>query len=307
MNNLSKINLGDIQPGYTLGHADAAILRDELREILAYREAAGKPVAWEVKGILCHTLEEARAYVGEPEPLYAAPQLPAVPQTLLRELVDTVWQDAKESTEVPATSHADELIGRVFTSEPVSQPYKLPVVPDADNQRPAVWVRLGDNNHAPDCTLDNDEAREWESSGLEVIRMVRPLQVVPVAEKVNSPVIPYGWTDNDSANSALVMLDRIDTLDSADDARIEEIKRIIRHLAAAPQLPAVPDLLPCPVKLEPGLILGKGVRTQVLLDALCRREKYYAELEAMTPEQRAEHKAGIASIKSMLAAAPKPE
>ena len=78
-------------------------------------------------------------------------------------------------------------------------------------------------------------------------------------------------------------------------------------LYAAPQLPAVPDVLPCPVKLEPGLTLGKGVRTQVLIDALCRREKYYAELDAMTPEQRAAHEEGVASIKSMLAAAPKPD
>ncbi|MGP2953108.1 hypothetical protein ACTVKP_09585 [Serratia bockelmannii] len=29
------------------------------------------PVAWEVKGILCHSEEEARVYVGEPEPLYS--------------------------------------------------------------------------------------------------------------------------------------------------------------------------------------------------------------------------------------------
>ncbi|WP_099062458.1 hypothetical protein [Serratia sp. BW106] len=30
-----------------------------------------KPVAWEVKGILCHSEEEAQVYVGEPEPLYS--------------------------------------------------------------------------------------------------------------------------------------------------------------------------------------------------------------------------------------------
>ncbi len=30
-----------------------------------------KPVAWEVKGVLCHSEEEARVYVGEPEPLYS--------------------------------------------------------------------------------------------------------------------------------------------------------------------------------------------------------------------------------------------
>lgn len=30
-----------------------------------------KPVVWEVKGILCHSEEEARVYVGEPERLYS--------------------------------------------------------------------------------------------------------------------------------------------------------------------------------------------------------------------------------------------
>ncbi|EOT1887688.1 hypothetical protein ACNHT3_000585 [Citrobacter freundii] len=66
-------------------------------------------------------------------------------------------------------------------------------------------------------------------------------------------------------------------------------------------LPAqeVPDTLPCPVHLEPGLKFGKGVRTQCMLDALRRRSVYYAELEAMTPEQRAEHDAGIAEFKAM--------
>ncbi len=48
-----------------------------------------------------------------------------------------------------------------------------------------------------------------------------------------------------------------------------------------------PDKLPCPVILEPGLRFGKGVPTRTMLGALQRRAEYYAELEAMTPEQRA--------------------
>lgn len=62
---------------------------------------------------------------------------------------------------------------------------------------------------------------------------------------------------------------------------------------------SIPSTLPCPVHLETGLKFGKGVRTQCLLDALRRRADYYAELEAMTPEQRAEHDAGIAEFKAM--------
>ncbi|HCE8918866.1 TPA: DUF551 domain-containing protein [Klebsiella pneumoniae] len=50
----------------------------------------------------------------------------------------------------------------------------------------------------------------------------------------NSPVIPDGWTGNDKANAALMMLDRIETVDPVDDDRIDSIKRIVRELAAAP-------------------------------------------------------------------------
>ncbi|EOC6721010.1 TPA: hypothetical protein ACGSC5_004112 [Escherichia coli] len=67
---------------------------------------------------------------------------------------------------------------------------------------------------------------------------------------------------------------------------------------------SIPATLPCPVHLELGLKFGKGVRTQCVLDALRRRADYYAELEAMTPEQRAEHDAGIAEFKAILGSAP---
>ncbi|HBX8397738.1 DUF551 domain-containing protein [Klebsiella pneumoniae] len=53
-------------------------------------------------------------------------------------------------------------------------------------------------------------------------------------EAGNSPVIPDGWTGNDKANAALMMLDRIETVDPVDDDRIDGIKRIVRELAAAP-------------------------------------------------------------------------
>ncbi|MBD7470770.1 DUF551 domain-containing protein, partial [Klebsiella pneumoniae] len=46
--------------------------------------------------------------------------------------------------------------------------------------------------------------------------------------------IPDGWTCNDKANAALMMLDRIETVDPVDDDRIDGIKRIVRELAAAP-------------------------------------------------------------------------
>ncbi|ECC1660274.1 DUF550 domain-containing protein [Salmonella enterica subsp. salamae] len=62
----------------------------------------------------------------------------------------------------------------------------------------------------------------------------------------------------------------------------------------------VPEKLPCSVELKPGLIIGKGCKTETLLTALRRRAEYYAELEAMTPEERAKHGTSIEAFKAML-------
>ncbi|MGQ3662788.1 hypothetical protein [Citrobacter braakii] len=75
----------------------------------------------------------------------------------------------------------------------------------------------------------------------------------------------------------------------------------INKLYAAPQpAPEVPVTLPCAVELKPGLIIGKGCKTETLLTALQRRADYCAEIDAMTPEERAEHDANIAGFKAML-------
>ena len=42
-----------------------------------------------------------------------------------------------------------------------------------------------------------------------------------------------------------------------------------------------PETLPCPVQLEPGLKLGKGVPTKILLEALQSRANYSAEIEVI--------------------------
>lgn len=69
------------------------------------------------------------------------------------------------------------------------------------------------------------------------------------------------------------------------------------------QQPVVPATLPCSVELKPGLIIGKGCKTETLLTALRRRADYSADIDAMTPEERAENDASIKALKAML---PKP-
>lgn len=60
----------------------------------------------------------------------------------------------------------------------------------------------------------------------------------------NSLAIPDGWTGNDKANAALMMLDRIETADPVDDDRIDGIKRIVRELVAATQPQNAPQNIP---------------------------------------------------------------
>ena len=69
---------------------------------------------------------------------------------------------------------------------------------------------------------------------------------------------------------------------------VDQLKEINSDGFMCAPVAAYPDKLPCPVLLEPGLRFGKGVKTTTMLGALQRRAEYYAEREAMTPEQRAE-------------------
>jgi len=52
--------------------------------------------------------------------------------------------------------------------------------------------------------------------------------------------------------------------------------------------------------LLPGLKFGKGISTRGLLEARARRAEYNAEMEAMTPEERAEHDDRAKLFKAML-------
>ena len=78
---------------------------------------------------------------------------------------------------------------------------------------------------------------------------------------------------------------------------LREVTPLYRHPQTAPEYP---ETLPCPVLLEPGMRFGKGVKTRLVLDAIQRRAEQYAELEAMTQEERAEHDANIEAFKAML-------
>lgn len=64
-----------------------------------------KPVAWEVKGILCHSEEEARIYVGEPEPLYSQEYVSALIQRAER--IDSMLTESVQALKVAEKLNAD--------------------------------------------------------------------------------------------------------------------------------------------------------------------------------------------------------
>lgn len=110
---------------------------------------------------------------------------------------------------------------------------------------------------------------------------------------------PIGWTDAEELRS--VEKDGCGYLFKANPISPNaDPRRVIKLYRHAPPAPVMPETLPCSVELKPGLIIGKGCKTETLLTALKRRADYYAELEVITPEQRAEYDAGIAEFKAML-------
>lgn len=92
-----------------------------------------------------------------------------------------------------------------------------------------------------------------------------------------------------------------DYLESVSPAVVLELVKAAR---AAQDKPNYPEKLPCPVLLEPAMRFGKGVATRTVLKALQRRAEYYAELDAMTPEERAKHDANIEAFREMLSNPP---
>lgn len=75
---------------------------------------------------------------------------------------------------------------------------------------------------------------------------------------------------------------------------------ITRLVSKEQPTPVVPEKLPCSVELKPGLIIGKGCKTETLLTALRRRADCCAKIDAFKPEERAEHDASIEAFKVML-------
>ncbi|HHL3701300.1 TPA: DUF551 domain-containing protein [Klebsiella pneumoniae] len=146
-------------------------------------------------------------------------------------------------------------LAKAIRKGPDMPPVQLaPVVPDdvLKALQKVARIRLdmdgfdGDRRGIADCLCDAEEAL-IEVVNRRAAMFNHPEQHLDMVDHSgdvnekggdgNSPVIPDGWTCNDKANAALMMLDRIETVDPVDDDRVDGIKRIVRELAAATQSP----------------------------------------------------------------------
>ncbi|MGX6596724.1 hypothetical protein ACWM6M_11890 [Klebsiella quasivariicola] len=109
----------------------------------------------------------------------------------------------------------------------------------------------------------------------------------------------------DSEPVAIIDQANLDYLRSGADADVwpperEEMGDVLLYRHAQPAS-EYPEVLPCPVLLEPGLRFGKGIKTSTMLAALARRAVYESDMAALSPEERAEFQAGIEDFKALIA------
>ncbi|EOD9025570.1 DUF551 domain-containing protein [Klebsiella michiganensis] len=176
-----------------------------------------------------------------------------------------------------------------------SEPEYLPLDYLQGHKDGLEWAaRLAEANH-PDTG-------DWlYDDPIELAKAIRkgpdmpPAQPVADSEPDRNPVLAYADSYRDMAKQGVESVPIWSVITDLE----RNIAPLYRH-AQQPVVPDYPETLPCPVLLEPGLRFGKGVKTRLVLDAIQRRAEHSAELEAMTPEERAEYDAGIEEFKAML-------
>lgn len=137
---------------------------------------------------------------------------------------------------------------------------------------------------------NHPETGDWlYDDPIELAKAIRKGPDMPPAQPVadSEPVAYISKSDFDAGYPHIL-------------ARRDFNKACTLPVYAAQPAPEYPEVLPCPVLLEPGMRFGKGVKTRLVLDAIQRRAEQYAELEAMTQEERAEYDANIEAFKAML-------
>ncbi|WP_052574844.1 hypothetical protein [Escherichia coli] len=156
----------------------------------------------------------------------------------------------------------------------------------ADSSEPVLYAMRGanlDTDAVSTCkSVVDGWVEEWnqERKPGEPEYKTVPLYAAPPAPVVNAE--PVAWQFK-AVNGEWISISGT----GKDQAVSEGCE--IRQLYTTPPALIVPEKLPCSVELKPGLIIGKGCKTEILLTALKCRADFYAELDTMTPEQKAEY------------------
>ncbi len=218
---------------------------------------------------------------------------------LTREKVQYLHDAAEEAAAVgiKLTMNPNELL--MFTSALLaamdSEPEELPLDYLQGHRDGLEWAaQLAKANHPETGDWLYDDPIELAKAISKGPDMPPAMQAVD-SEPDRNPVLAYADSYRDMAKQGVESVPIWSVITDLE----RNIAPLYRH-AQQPVVPDYPETLPCPVLLEPGMRFGKGVKTRLVLDAIQRRARHYAELEAMTPEERAEYDANIEAFKAML-------
>lgn len=155
------------------------------------------------------------------------------------------------------------------------------------------------------ASLEREQIRrehaEWSDATFGNVGPVGPLKHLSkeALEAAADPSDPLEWADMQfllwDAQRRMGISDNFITRAMVEKLAINKARQWPEPKDGEPRLhikeqpvPVVPETLPCSVELKPGLIIGKGCKTEILLTALRRRADYYAKIDAFTPAERAD-------------------
>ena len=178
--------VADLKAGYTLGHADVAILNELARIALASLEA--EPVAWLLSGGGAKnnvSFDSGNAYADplrEVTPLYTAPPAPvSVPAAM--EIDDDFDSAFEHGKAVGWNAYRAAML----QAEPVSNSDELPLDYLQGHKDGLEWAaQLAEANHP--------QTGDWlYDDPIDLARAIRKGPDMPTVQAGNSPVTPDGW------------------------------------------------------------------------------------------------------------------
>ncbi|MEK8880791.1 DUF551 domain-containing protein [Escherichia coli] len=178
--------VADLKAGYTLGHADVAILNELARIALASLEA--EPVAWLLSGGGAKnnvSFDSGNAYADplrEVTPLYTAPPAPvSVPAAM--EIDDDFDSAFEHGKAVGWNAYRAAML----QAEPVSNSDELPLDYLQGHKDGLEWA-------AQLAEANNPQTGDWlYDDPIDLARAIRKGPDMPTVQGGNSPVIPDGW------------------------------------------------------------------------------------------------------------------